>query len=179
MCSKAAATLRHRHRHRHHHRHSHSHSHSVHIVWLLPRLARLNISHNHPRCCKSATRRWAAPRCIWLKLCAACCMVGRVGVGFVGGLGLSGFSALAGWLVLVWLMLGVGGSSRSAAWTTACAMSVQRSAAPAAMACSLAWAKLKVCGPSKTGQPQAQASIRFCPPNGAKLPPIKTMSAMP
>ena len=38
-------------------------------------------------------------------------------------------------------------------------------------------AKLKVCGPMTTGQPQAAASIRFWPPSGAKLPPSSATSA--
>lgn len=61
----------------------------------------------------------------------------------------------------------------------ACAISGTRCAAPAAQANSAAWAKLKVCGPSTTGQEQAAASIRFCPPSGAKLPPSKATSARP
>ena len=41
-----------------------------------------------------------------------------------------------------------------------------RSAAPAAMAASLACAKLNVCGPTSVGTPTAIGSIRFCPPSG-------------
>ena len=59
------------------------------------------------------------------------------------------------------------------------AMSVTACAAPAACASSAASAKLKVCGPITTGQPQAAASIRFCPPRGAKLPPSSATSLMP
>ena len=44
-------------------------------------------------------------------------------------------------------------------------------------ASSAASAKLKVCGPITTGQPQAAASIRFWPPSGAKLPPSRATSA--
>ena len=40
-------------------------------------------------------------------------------------------------------------------------------------------AKLKVCGPISTGQPQAAASIRFWPPSGSKLPPSSATSASP
>ena len=56
-------------------------------------------------------------------------------------------------------------------------MSSARTAACAARACLAAWAKLKVCGPITTGQPQAAASIRFWPPSGAKLPPSSATSA--
>ena len=38
-------------------------------------------------------------------------------------------------------------------------------------------AKLNMCGPAITGTPAAQASIRFCPPSGSKLPPITATSA--
>ena len=54
-----------------------------------------------------------------------------------------------------------------------------RNAAPASIASSAASAKLKVCRPITTGQPQAAASIRFWPPSGAKLPPSKATSARP
>jgi hypothetical protein len=46
-------------------------------------------------------------------------------------------------------------------------------------ASSAACAKLKVCGPMSSGQPQAAASMRFCPPSGAKLPPSSATSARP
>ena len=60
---------------------------------------------------------------------------------------------------------------------TPSSMFATRIAAPAASASSAASAKLKVCGPITTGQPQAAASIRFWPPSGAKLPPSRATSA--
>ena len=52
-----------------------------------------------------------------------------------------------------------------------------RTAAPAAIASSVACSKLNVCGPTTTGVPTAHASIRFCPPSGSRLPPISATSA--
>ena len=49
-------------------------------------------------------------------------------------------------------------------------------AAPASTASRVASAKLKLCGPMMPGRPTAQASIRFCAPNGSKLPPMIAMS---
>ena len=40
----------------------------------------------------------------------------------------------------------------------------------------VASAKLKLCGPISTGRPTAQASRRFCPPRGSRLPPTNAMS---
>ena len=49
--------------------------------------------------------------------------------------------------------------------------------APAPTASRVACAKLNVCGPIATGVPTAQASIRFWPPSGSRLPPMKATSA--
>ena len=65
----------------------------------------------------------------------------------------------------------------ASARATPSSMVATRIAAPAASASSAASAKLKVCGPITTGQPQAAASIRFWPPSGAKLPPSRATSA--
>src|SRR5260363_471898 len=53
------------------------------------------------------------------------------------------------------------------------AVSATHSAAPASIASLLICSKLNVCGPMLTGVPSAQASTKFCPPNGSRLPPIK------
>ena len=60
--------------------------------------------------------------------------------------------------------------SNSSAARTACPASAARRTPPASMASIAACWKLNVCGPTMTGTAAAQASIRFCPPNGAKLP---------